>query len=94
MHGELSALLPWCMQHQLKMLITLCTISMQNPFKYPQQMDGLQSALSQLPTAGVYVVGAALVAVLGGSGITAASAVAPGEQFFISQVKLPPHLAG
>lgn len=52
---------------------------LQNPFKYPRQMDGLQSALAQLPSVGVYVVGAALVAVLGGAGVGVVSAVAPGE---------------
>jgi hypothetical protein len=49
----------------------------QNPFRYPRQMDSLQSVLSSLPTVGVYVVGAAAVAALGLTGSSAAGAVAP-----------------
>ena len=49
----------------------------QNPFRYPRQMDGLQSVLSSLPTVGVYVVGAAAVAALGLTGSSAVAAVAP-----------------
>ena len=51
---------------------------LQNPFLYPREMDGLQTALSGLPTAGVYVVGAALTAGMGAVGFTAAQALAPG----------------
>lgn len=53
-------------------------LSAQNPFKYPRQMEGLQGPLSQLPTVGVYVLGAALAAVLGGGGWAVVGAVAPG----------------
>lgn len=53
---------------------------MQNPFKYPRQMESLQGVLSKLPSAGVYVLGAALVAALGGVGSTGVGAVAPGEK--------------
>lgn len=42
-------------------------------------MDGLQSALSGLPTVGVYAVGAALAAVLGGAGVGIGGAIAPGK---------------
>ena len=52
---------------------------LQNPFKYPRPMQGLQAPLSSLPTVGVYVVGAALIAVLGGVGSTGVAAVAPGK---------------
>lgn len=45
-------------------------------------MDTLQGMLAQLPTAGVYVVGAAVVALLGGSGVGAAGALAPGKNPF------------
>lgn len=41
-------------------------------------MDGMQSALSGLPTAGVYLLGAALAAGLGGAGFAGAQALAPG----------------
>ncbi|EFN52285.1 hypothetical protein CHLNCDRAFT_139027 [Chlorella variabilis] len=51
--------------------------AVENPFKYPRDMDGLQSALAGLPTAGVYVLGAALAAGLGGAGFVGAGAVAP-----------------
>lgn len=43
-------------------------------------MDGLQSALSGLPSAGMVVVGAALAAGLGGAGFLGAGALAPGAQ--------------
>lgn len=52
---------------------------MQNPFKYPRQMESLQSAMSQLPSAGVYVLGAALAVAFGGAGSLVAGSVAPGE---------------
>ena len=52
---------------------------LQSPFKYPRDMDSLQSALAGLPTAGVYVAGAALALGLGGGGYAAAQALAPGE---------------
>ena len=41
-------------------------------------MDGLQSVLSQLPTVGVYALGAAAIAVLGFSGTNVAGSLAPG----------------
>ncbi|KAI8112260.1 hypothetical protein M9434_003584 [Picochlorum sp. BPE23] len=49
----------------------------QNPFRYPRQMDGLQSVLSQVPTIGVYVVGAAAVAAFGLTGSVGAGTIAP-----------------
>lgn len=52
---------------------------LQNPFRYPRQMDGLQSVLSQLPTIGVYVVGAAAAAALGLTGSSVAGSIAPGR---------------
>ncbi len=52
---------------------------MQNPFKFAKEMDGLQSALSGLPTAGVYALGAVLVAALGGGASIGASNVVPGS---------------
>ncbi len=51
---------------------------LQNPFRYPRQMDGLQSVLSQIPTIGVYVVGAAAVAAFGLTGLVGAGTIAPG----------------
>jgi hypothetical protein len=53
-------------------------IVLQNPFRYPRQMDGLQSVLSQVPTIGVYVVGAAAVAAFGLTGSVGAGTIAPG----------------
>lgn len=53
-------------------------IVLQNPFRYPRQMDGLQSVLSQIPTIGVYVVGAAAVAAFGLTGSVGAGTIAPG----------------
>ena len=41
-------------------------------------MDGLQGALAGLPTVGVYVLGAALAAALGGAGFAGVQALAPG----------------
>ena len=41
-------------------------------------MDGLQSVLSQIPTLGVYVVGAAAVAAFGLTGLVGAGTIAPG----------------
>ena len=49
----------------------------QSPFKYGRDMDGLQGALAALPTAGVYLLGAALAAGLGGAGFAGAEALAP-----------------
>ena len=46
-------------------------------------MTGLQGPLSGLPAVGVYVLGAALVAVLGGAGATAGG-LAPAKSFRIS----------
>lgn len=51
---------------------------MQSPFKYGREMDGLQGALAGLPTVGVYVLGAALAAALGGAGFAGVQALAPG----------------
>lgn len=51
----------------------------QNPFKYPREMDGLQSALSGLPTAAVYVLGVVLAAGLGGGAALGAGSALPGE---------------
>lgn len=50
---------------------------MQNPFRYPRQMDGLQGVLSQIPTIGVYVVGAAAVAALGLTGSSVTGSIVP-----------------
>ena len=50
----------------------------QRCFPYERKMDGMQAALSGLPSAGVYVLGAALAAALGGAGFVGAEAVAPG----------------
>lgn len=52
--------------------------SLQRCFPYEKQMDGMQSALAGLPTAGVYVLGAALAAGLGGAGFFGGQALAPG----------------
>jgi hypothetical protein len=52
--------------------------SLQNPFKYPREMTGLQGPLSGLPGVGVYVLGAALVVVLGGGASGALGSLAPG----------------
>ncbi len=52
---------------------------MQNPFKYPKEMDALQQALSALPTVGVYTLGAVLAAAFASAGFVGAEAVAPGE---------------
>ncbi|KAL4860244.1 hypothetical protein ACK3TF_000429 [Chlorella vulgaris] len=52
-------------------------MAVENPFRYPREMSGLQSALAGLPTAGVYLVGAALAAWLGGGGAFAAQSLAP-----------------
>lgn len=52
--------------------------SPQRCFPYERKMDGLQAALAGLPTAGVYVVGAALAAALGGAGFVGGEAIAPG----------------
>lgn len=41
-------------------------------------MDGLQSVLSQVPTIGVYVLGAAAVAAFGLTGSVGAGTIAPG----------------
>lgn len=41
-------------------------------------MDGMQSALAGLPAAGVYLLGAALAAGLGGAGFVGAQSLAPG----------------
>ena len=49
-------------------------------------MDGLQSALSALPTVGVYVVGAAAVAALGLTGSSALATVAPEGARSVSRV--------
>lgn len=51
--------------------------TIQNPFRYPRQMDGLQNVLSQIPTVGVYIVGAAAVAALGLSGSSAVGSIVP-----------------
>lgn len=42
-------------------------------------MDGLQSALSSLPTAAVYVLGAALAVAMGGAGVAAAQSLVTGS---------------
>lgn len=49
-------------------------------------MDGLQSALSGLPTAGVYVLGAVLVAALGGGASIGAAAALPANLRTVGQV--------
>ncbi|PSC73353.1 chloroplastic isoform X2 [Micractinium conductrix] len=54
-----------------------CSATMESPFKYGRDMDGLQGALAALPTAGVYLLGAALAAGLGGAGFAGAEALAP-----------------
>ena len=51
---------------------------LQNPFKYPREMSGLQGPLSSLPGVGVYVLGAALVVVLGGGASGAVGSLVPG----------------
>jgi hypothetical protein len=51
--------------------------TIQNPFRYPRRMDGLQNVLSQIPTVGVYIVGAAAVAALGLSGSSAVGSIVP-----------------
>jgi hypothetical protein len=58
---------------------------LQNPFKYPREMTGLQGPLSSLPSVGVYVLGAALVVVLGGGASGAVGSLVPGtlEKFTI-----------
>ncbi|KAL4434488.1 hypothetical protein ABPG75_000929 [Micractinium tetrahymenae] len=56
---------------------SVCVAALENPFKYERPMDGMQSALAGLPTAGVYLLGAALAAGLGGAGFTGAHALAP-----------------
>ncbi|KAL4420333.1 hypothetical protein ABPG77_010238 [Micractinium sp. CCAP 211/92] len=55
----------------------VCVAALENPFKYERPMDGMQSALAGLPTAGVYLLGAVLAAGLGGAGFTGAQALAP-----------------
>lgn len=52
--------------------------SLQRCFPYEKQMDGMQSALAGLPAAGVYILGAALAAGLGGAGFVGAQSLAPG----------------
>lgn len=51
---------------------------LQNPFKCGRELDGLQSTLAGVPTVGVYLLGAALAAALGGVGFVGAEALAPG----------------
>lgn len=51
---------------------------LQNPFKYPREMTGPQGPLSSLPGVGVYVLGAALVVVLGGGASGAVGSLVPG----------------
>jgi hypothetical protein len=53
--------------------------SLQNPFKYPREMTGLQGPLSGLPSAGVYVLGAAVVVILGGGAAGAIGSLVPGK---------------
>lgn len=50
----------------------------QRCFPYEKKMDGMQAALAGLPAAGVYLLGAALAAGLGGAGFAGAQALAPG----------------
>lgn len=52
----------------------------QRCFPYEKQMDGMQAALAGLPAAGVYLLGAALAAGLGGAGFVGAQALAPGAR--------------
>ncbi|KAL4522238.1 hypothetical protein Ndes2437B_g07974 [Nannochloris sp. 'desiccata'] len=51
--------------------------AVENPFKYPREMTGLQGPLSSLPGVGVYVLGAALVVVLGGGASGAVGSLVP-----------------
>lgn len=62
-----------------KTIITpvLALMHLQNPYRYPRQMDGLQNVLSQLPTMGVYIVGVAAMAALGLTGSAAVGTIVP-----------------
>ena len=55
-------------------------------------MTGLQAPLASLPSVGIYALGAALIAILGGAGAGSIASVAPGTYMlhFSPPILFPP----